>query len=180
MDNKHLSAVNFSPTVVAAIKHWILTKQRPPYIVTAEQIQKWDSTFRGFRVQGNDLMSGNRVVIEDDPTEIRDAIGTVYRHDPAALGKGINLFWTYVQGRYIGVNRQQVTSFLKRQPEYQMGASHAKIESRGLQVTAPFQSWACDLVDMGFYSRIAANRHYHFILSIIDLFSCYVWLVPLN
>ena len=40
------------------------------------------------------------------------------------------------------------------------------------------ETWAADLVDMSAFSR--DNRGFKFLLSIIDIFSKYGWLVPIK
>ena len=179
-DEKWLSSINFSGQVVQDAIAFKNTGAQPAYIVTPEQIHHYNETFKDFTVRNGHLFFGNREVIEeDDPTAQRDTIRSVY-DSPEGLGKGMNSLTLLIQSMYLGVRRETVIDFLKLQPNYQMARGTIRIASRGLQVLAPFQTWAIDLIDVSNYNHIQANKNYNFIFSCLDLFSRYVWLVPLK
>jgi len=177
--NKWLSEFDFTPTLIAEISHYIKTNELPDHIQTQEQHEAWARNFSEFRIENNKLFFENLEVIPNDPGLIRDVIKEVY-DSPSGLGKGINQLSILIHNNYIGIRRHDVTKFLKEQPNYQMAASHPRIVSRPVQVTAPFQTWAIDLVDMSFYNGIKSNKGFNWILSVLDLFSHFVWLVPLK
>ena len=140
----------------------------------------WDAHFTPFSVQNGKLWLGSKEVIPtDDATAQRDVIADAF-DSPAGLGKGLNSMTLFIQGKVIGIRRSTIHAYMKRQAGYQMTASHPRVASRGLQVTSPFQTWCCDLIDCNFYVNVAANRGYRYIFSVLDLFSSYVWLVPLR
>ena len=49
---------------------------------------------------------------------------------------------------------------------------------RRVYVDSVDQTWAVDLVDMQQYSK--QNKHYKYLLAVIDIFSKYGWLIPLK
>jgi transposase InsO family protein len=53
-----------------------------------------------------------------------------------------------------------------------------KFPKRKVYVHSIDQTWAVDLVDMQQYSR--QNKHYKYLLAVIDVFSKYGWLIPLK
>ena len=53
-----------------------------------------------------------------------------------------------------------------------------KFPKRRVMVNSIDQTWAVDLVDMHQYSK--QNKHYKYLLAVIDVFSKYGWLIPLK
>ena len=53
-----------------------------------------------------------------------------------------------------------------------------KIPKRRVYVHSIDQTWAVDLADMKQYSK--QNKHYKYLLAVIDVFSKYGWLIPLK
>jgi len=178
-ENKVFSEIDFTYQLVDQVIHWIKTNELPNHVQTQEQHDEWAKHYSEFRIQNGKLFYENKEVIPNSPTEIRDAIKKVY-DSPEGLGKGINQLSIFIHNQYIGIRRVDVTNFLKLQPDYQMAASHPRIVSRPVQVTAPFQTYAIDLVDMSFYNNIKANKNYNWIFSCLDMFSRYCYLVPLK
>jgi len=173
-----LQAIYFGTSNIFDIKYWLEHGGFPEEITTPEQQRHYAETFKSFREHNDKLYYENRVVVpEDDPTAQRDAIQEAY-DTPEALGKGINLFFAYIETLYLGVRRKTVTAFLKAQVNYQLAASHPRVASRGLSVTTPFQVWAIDLIDLNPY--VGVNRGYRYILSVLDMFSRFAWLVGIK
>ena len=168
-DEKWLSSINFSGQVVADVIAFKNTGVHPAYIATPEQITPYNKTFQNFTVRHGNLFFGSREVVElDDPTAQRDAIQTVY-DSPEGLGKGFNALKILVDSMYLGIRRETVIDFLKAQTNYQLAKGTTRIASRGLQVLAPLQTWAIDLIDVSNYNNIQANKNYNFIFSLASL-----------
>ena len=53
-----------------------------------------------------------------------------------------------------------------------------KFPKRRVYVHSIDQTWAVDLADMQQYSK--QNKHYKYLLAVIDVFSKYGWLIPLK
>ena len=158
--NKWLSEFDFTPQLIEQISHYIKTNELPSHIKTQEQHEAWARNFSEFRIENNKLFFENLEVIPNDPASIREIIKEVY-DSPSGLGKGINQLSILIHNHYVGIRRNDITQFLKAQPNYQMAASRPRIVSRPVQVTAPFQTWAIDLVDMSFYNGIKANKGFN-------------------
>jgi hypothetical protein len=179
-ENKVLSEIDFTQTLIDEIIIWLKTNELPKHVQSHEQHEMWAKHFSEFETRNNQLFyNKKRVIPSDDKTAIRDAIKGVY-DSPEGLGKGINQLSIFIHNKFIGIRRVDVTNFLKLQPDYQMAASHPRVVSRPVQVTAPFQTYAIDLVDMSFYNGIKANKNYNWIFSCLDMFSRYCYLVPLK
>ena len=101
-NGKVLSSINFSTQVIDDVKAWLTTHVFPNYIKTPEQRDHYSKVFGEFKVRNGDLYyEQRRAIPEDDPTAQRDAIQHAY-DSPAALGKGINLFFAYIETMYLG------------------------------------------------------------------------------
>jgi hypothetical protein len=177
--NKVFSEIDFTPQLVKEIIHWLKTNELPAHVETQLQHDEFARHFSEFRTQDNKLFYNELEVIPDTPTKIRDILTEVYK-SPEALGKGQNALHKYIQTKYIGITRAQIVAFLKLQIPYQLGFAKPRIVNRGIVTTEPFQTWSYDLIDMSSLDHVGANKHFTFILSIIDLFSRYCWLVPLR
>ena len=178
--NKWLSEIVFTPQLIQEIGHYLKTNELPPHHVkTDPQHHSWVRNFAEFRIQDQTLFYNYLEVIPNTPAVIRDVLTEIY-NSPEALGKGINALFKYVQSKYIGIRRAQVQLFLRNQIPYQLGFQQPRIVNRGIVTTQPFQTWSYDLIDMSSLDHVGGNKHYTFILSILDLFSRYCWLVPLR
>ena len=163
--NKELSEVDFTPTLIKEIIIYLKTNELPPRIDTHEEHKIWADRYSEFRTENNKLFFEDREVIPNDQAQIRDVLTEVYK-SPQSLGKGQNSLFKYVQSKYIGINRAQVKTFLKNQIPYQLGFSQPRIVNRGIVTNQPFQTWSYDLIDMSSLDHVGANKHYTFILTI--------------
>ena len=119
---------------------------------------------------------GLRVVPSDNKAAKERILMEVYK-SPEALGKGQNNFHQLVLLQYLGLNRNDTTEFLRRQPEYQLFQSRSKLVNKSLQPRHPLHYVAIDLVDL--QSLAGSNYKYNFIFTAVDLFSNYTWLYPM-
>jgi len=99
---------------------------------------------------------------------------------PLSAGKGILNFYWLICSKYLGILRKHTTAFLKQQFDYQMTRPAKRVFEKKMIVKKPFSIFACDLIDLNSYCRIAGNKGYRYIFSCVDLYSKYVWLVGLK
>jgi hypothetical protein len=115
-------------------------------------------------------------VVPDD--EIPDALEWLYSDPVNSLGKGINAFYATVVDNFLNISRKQTEEFLKKQSIYQLTTVPVKKQQKPIFATYPNEKWAADLIDMNQY--VSQNRHFRYILSVIDYFSRKVFAFPLK
>jgi hypothetical protein len=119
---------------------------------------------------------GLRVVPSDNKAAKERILMEVYK-SPEALGKGQSNFHQLVLLQHLGLNRNDTTEFLRRQPEYQLFQSRSKLVNKSLQPRHPLHYVAIDLVDL--QSLAGSNYKHKFIFTAVDLFSNYAWFYPM-
>ena len=78
-----------------------------------------------------------------------------------------------------GVSEKKVKEWLKSQPTYTLHReARKKYPTRKYIVHDLDEQWQADLADVSLIAR--RNRGYHFILTVIDVFSRYAWARPLK
>ena len=74
---------------------------------------------------------------------------------------------------------KDVKKFLQEQPTYTLHKpALKKFSFRKTMVSYVDQQWQADLVDMQKYEK--ENKHFRYILTVIDIFSRYAWALPLK
>lgn len=78
-----------------------------------------------------------------------------------------------------GLSQREVKTWLKAQDTYTLHTmARLNYPTRGYVVHDIDEQWQADLVDVSFMAQ--NNKDYHFILTVIDLFSRYGWARPLK
>ena len=78
-----------------------------------------------------------------------------------------------------GYSKKKVETWLKKQPTYTLHRmAKKKYPTRKYTVHDIDEQWQADLADVALISE--QNRGYHFILTVIDLFTRYAWARPLK
>lgn len=95
-----------------------------------------------------------------------------------SAGKGLGAFHDKVRESYIGITRDRVRQFLQKQPDYQLIQPFRKKTNRPILAKKQNERWCIDLVDMSRFK--GANRGYLYILTVVDVFSRYIWLAGLK
>lgn len=112
------------------------------------------------------------------PDEIDNVLAEEWGDLSKSAGKGVQAFYDKVRETYIGITRDRVREFLRKQPDYQMTQPFRKKTNRPILARKPNERWAIDLVDMSRFK--GANRQYRYILTVVDVFSRYIWLMGLK
>lgn len=87
-----------------------------------------------------------------------------------------------IKNVYAGISQKAIQTVISEDP------LHAKVapkflnkpKSRPIEAERPMEINQADLVDMRSYPVTQDNKTYRFILSVIDVFSRFVWLIPLE
>ena len=78
-----------------------------------------------------------------------------------------------------GVTRKQVEDFLQQSNTYTLHRDRRhKFPRNRIIALFPDYQWSADLADMSAYARV--NKGYRYILTVIDVFTKYLWLVPIK
>lgn len=93
---------------------------------------------------------------------------------------GRDRFYALIKQKYVGISRRQVWHFLENQELHQLlrPVKRQKV-SRPIVASEPMERWQVDLVDVQKY-KSPQNHHTTFLLTCIDCFSKYTWVVPLT
>jgi hypothetical protein len=93
---------------------------------------------------------------------------------------GRDRFYALVKKRFAGISRVQVQEFLNNQEIHQLVTQVKKQRvNKAIVTSKPFERWQADLVDVSKY-KSPQNRNTTFLLTVIDCFSKYAWVMPLK
>ena len=151
----------------------------PNGIKTEAEYQKWKDKWEGF-ITKDDKLIYEPLDLEVVRAKDRQRVLREMYDSPLSAGKGILNFYWLVCSKYLGILRKHTTAFLKQQSDYQMTRPTKRVFEKKMIVKKPFSIFACDLIDLNPYFRIAGNKGYRYIFTCVDLFSKYVWLVGLK
>lgn len=97
---------------------------------------------------------------------------------PSGFG-GVDAVYRAVQKEGVDISRKQVTRWLRQQPTYTLHKPIRRRFKRNRVIVGGIDDqWQADLVDVASLSR--RNNGYRFLLTCIDIFSKYAWVVPLG
>lgn len=142
------------------------------------------------------------------PARKQEKLREIYDDDRRGLGIGLDLFYYQVCSKYLGIKRNEVRSFLKRQGDYQLTRHNEKVINKPVLAKSPNERWEIDTIFFKKYGAdltdprrhtplpnnfnvLTANRHYagaprppfevsyRYCLTVVDSFSKKVWAEPL-
>jgi hypothetical protein len=111
-----------------------------------------------------------QIIPKDDEKE-KENILNKHFHGPEGIGKGQNNFHSYILSKYIGITRDDVIAFLKKQPEYQLFQNKPRISTVGIQPKRPLHIIAIDTVDI----TNMKMKYYNYIFSAMDIYTGFCW-----
>ena len=99
--------------------------------------------------------------------------------DPGSYG-GVSRLLKRAQEKGIeGINRKHIEEYLRDQQAYSVHKPARKHFTRNKTITGEIdKQWQADLADMQSLSR--TNAGYKYILTVIDIFSKYAWVIPVK
>ena len=149
---------------------WIKDEDIPP---------PYRDQFHGFIVRDDKLIYEPQNLEYVRPRDRKAVMEALYNQVESA-GKGQNNWYRYITTKYLGITKREAQAFLKSREDYQLTSIPTRGVKKPMLATRPFQTFAIDLVDMNQYIGVRANKRYRYIMSIMDLFSGYVWFKPLK
>lgn len=113
----------------------------------------------------------------------RDSVLNSFIDDPKTVSLNAHtLFDKVFRGGYLGISRRYIHTYLTNNPRalnIRMSKSDlTKSTVKSFRPEYPFQHWQMDLID---YSKLYKdNKHFKYILVVIDIFTKFVYLFPLK
>lgn len=102
-----------------------------------------------------------------------------YNNLSKSAGLGADSLYKVVADTYYGISRGQVREFLAKQPAHQLTKSYGKkVVNKPVLSTEKNERWQIDLVVLERFARYTSN--YRYLCNVIDVFSRYLWSVPLK
>lgn len=97
---------------------------------------------------------------------------------PGSFG-GVNRLYSSLKADEPTLSRDQVKQFLQNSNTYTLHKDRRyKFKRNRVIALYPDYQWCADLADMSSYARV--NNGYRYILTVIDVFTKYLWLVPIK
>ena len=173
---RSLNNYRFSDYDIEAIKQYIIHGRIQNGIDTIPQQKKYANIHENFLVRRDKLVYQRGLttleVVHKD--EVNRVLSNLYKNKAIGMGHGIQQFYQIVVSKYLNITRREVEEFLKAQFPYQLTRKYIQAKNPTKKFTRPNIVWAIDLIDMSNYER--HNRHFKYIMSVLDLFSkhCYL------
>jgi len=159
------------------IFNYIQTGNIPPNINTNYKENRFKNRWNDFNITNGKLIYTKlnlEVVFEDDKQQRMTEIYT----DNKTFASGIQSFYNKITQQYLNIKMDDVEEFIKKQYPYQLTQQPERTINKPIYSTYSNQRWACDLIDLSYYA--SKNRRFNYILTVIDMFSKYVFAVGLK
>jgi hypothetical protein len=173
-----LNNYDYSRENLERVKDYLRTGQTPADLNDRQRATFVQRYGRGeFEVKRNRVFYkplGVELVCKED---IEAKLQPLYDDFKVGVGSGIKGFYAKVLQKYIGINRDEVAVFLRKQTPYQLTKQPRRPINRPVIGNYPNHRWECDLIDMALYA--GNNKRKKYILTVIDVFSRYVFAEPL-
>jgi transposase InsO family protein len=107
-----------------------------------------------------------------EPTENKgQLLQQIYNDDRRGLSLGLNKFYQQIELSYIGITKIECQNWLKKMGNYQISRTPKKNINKPVIAKSCNQRWQLDTIHLLNYP----NNGYKYILSVIDIFSKYVF-----
>lgn len=116
-----------------------------------------------------------RVVAKED---VNDVIKSVYENPGEGGFRGRDAMYALLRRQYVGITTRDIQRFLDKRPLRQQLRPKKKRVSKSVRARRPMHIWQIDFIEMP--KLIGRNRQYRYVCVIIDMFSKYLWVIPLR
>ena len=121
---------------IKALKRYFQTGEKPP-----QRGLRKRGILEQFELKNDDLVYKPEDLIIVEPEEIENVLTQLYNQLSKSLGKGITSFYKAVCSEYVGITRQDIANFLRKQPTYQLRlAPPKKLTNRAILASYPKNS----------------------------------------
>lgn len=123
------------------------------------------------------LLHNNKLVIplEKVPYTLQQLWNNAKYKQPAP-----RRFWARICQDFEGISLSMVDEFLKPKRVSQMYSVRGRVEITPIPTKKPNDQWNMDLIHMDSPSLVNANLGVHYLMTIVDHFSKYAWVIPLK
>lgn len=112
------------------------------------------------------------------PAEIQGVLRLEYDQLNKTAGLGCEQLYKVFADDYYGISRQQVCEFLNKQPGHQLTRPYKKAVNKPVLAKKVNERWQCDLVELERFAPY--NSGYVYLLNVVDVFTRFLWSVPLK
>ena len=175
-----LNNYNYSKPYLEQVAHFLTTGKAPSSMNEGQSYRFRKRYGKDFELRG-DIIVFKPLDLElvPDELELKEAkMRPLYDDMKVGCGMGIASFYAKVCQQYLGISRNEVAAFMKKQTPYQLTKGPVKPLNKPLVAEYPNHKWCADLVDLSLYKGHNGGKRY--VLSVIDIFSRYVWAISIH
>ena len=167
---------NYFPNdeIIDIVKKYYYSKTIPPEI---KNKNRFVDKYKNFVVEDNKLIYKPLNLEVVYKSNIDEVLEEEYNKNDV-IGKGIKNFYKYIITKYINITRQDINDYLKSHNNYQLTRPINKRINKPIIAKYPNQIWSIDLLDLSSVAK--SNYNYNYIMTIVDIFTRYVWLEKLK
>lgn len=172
---KRLNAYKVSEKFVKEGIEFLKKGKIPERYHYPSRILEFTNRYHGMRAQEDGLYVNDLKVVP------RENINTTLAQIYAKVGDiGRDRLYAAVKRQFAGISRPQVQAFLNNQELHQLVQQVKKHKvNKAIVMSKPMERWQADLVDTSKY-KSPQNSNTTFLLTVIDCFSKFAWVVPLK
>lgn len=171
---RKLNAISWTQEVVDAVIAYIKIGTRLPFYHAKRK--KFEELAKHLEYGKMSLWYDGKQIVPEE--RIQNVLTKLYQ-SPSTFSNSRDRFYGRVIQKFIGISRRVVQDFLSNQESYQMHKPVIKQKTVKPIITEhPNTRYQIDLVDMSTYAYW--NGGYHFLLTIVDLFSKKAWVYALK
>ena len=159
--------------------NYLKTKTIPSNCNTNFKINRFVNRWNSFDLRNNKLFYTSlnlEVIIDDD--EKKEKMKELYE-DEKTMASGIRSFYDKITQQYLNIKMKDAKEFIEKQTVYQLTSQPKLTINKPIHASYCNQIWMIDLIDVNYYKSIN-NRWKEYILTVIDVFSRYVFAVALK
>ena len=164
----YINSLDFTNRRIEAYKEIILNNKITDKSYSKEQIGTLRKNAKLFTVKDNNLLYKGKIVVPDE--QVKQLVIEKYQ-DPAFGLIGINRFYNKLSQLYINISKAAMMKHLKNIEIYQIHKQQKKetiVKPTKLRSIAR-RIYFMDLIDISKFQ--SQNKHFHFILTLIDSLS---------
>ena len=172
---KRLNAYKFTQQFVDEGIEYLKSGTIPKRYHFESRKMEFKNRYKGMELKQQQLFHGQQQVVPK--SEIDKILAKLYK-DIGDIGR--DRFYALIKSKYVGISRPQVQAFLNNQELHQLVQQVKKQRvNKAIVASKPMERWQADLVDVSKY-KSPQNSNTTFLLTVIDCFSKFAWVVPLK
>jgi transposase InsO family protein len=131
-----------------------------------------------FELEGDNIVYKDEQLMYIPAESVQHVLQDEYNNLSVSAGLGADSLYKVIGDTYYGVSRTQIRDFLSKQPAHQLTRSYKKVVNKPVLAQQANERWMIDLVELERFSRYNSGNRY--LLNVIDVFSRYLWSIPLK